>query len=91
MKLSVRKSLPPLAADFISLFCVAAQLCSKAMEVVTASKNLRAEMKSMIQTIYSNKTEAHHKIASATTDAMTEAKSRQVRIGLGPVILLPIF
>ena len=63
-----------------TLLYFSAQLCSKVMEMIAASKALRNEMKSMIQSIYASKAEAHHKITYGLAKSVVDSKAHQVCI-----------
>ena len=55
-----------------------AQLCSKATEVITASKTVRGEIKSLVVSVQARKTEAHEKITSTVAKHVQEARAEKV-------------
>lgn len=55
-----------------------AQLCSKAAEVITASKAVRGEIKSLVVSVQARKTEAHEKITSTIAKHVQEARAEKV-------------
>ena len=56
-----------------------AQLCSKAAEVITASKAVRGEIKSLVVSVHARKTEAHEKITSTIAKHVQEARAEKVQ------------
>ena len=56
-----------------------AQLCSKAAEMITASKAVRGEIKSLVVSVQARKTEAHEKITSTVAKHIQEARAEKVR------------
>ena len=53
-------------------------LCSKAVEVISASRAARGEIKSLVVSVQGRKTEAHEKITSAITRHIQEARAEKV-------------
>ena len=53
-------------------------LCSKAVEVISASRAARGEIKALVVSIQGQKTEAHEKITSAITRHIQETRAEKV-------------
>ena len=56
-----------------------AHLCGKAVEVITASKAVRGEIKSLVVSVQARKTEAHERITSAIAKHVQEARAEKVQ------------
>ena len=72
-----------------SIICTA-QLCCKVVEVIGASKNLRSEMKSLVQSAYSNKAEAHEKITAAVAKSVEGVRAHQVKLVVVVVVEIAV-
>ena len=56
----------------------AAQLCSQALEMVTASRAVRGEIRSLVVSVQARKTQARERITTAVAKNMEEAKAHKV-------------
>ena len=59
-----------------------AHLCSKAVELITASKTVRGEIKSLVVSVQARKTEAHEKITSTIAKHVQEARAEKVQYSI---------
>ena len=57
-----------------------AELCTKAVESISASRRVRGEIKSLIVSVQTKKMEAHGKITSAISRKVEQAKTQQVSV-----------
>ena len=55
------------------------QLCSKANEVIIASRTIRGEIKPLVVSVQASKTEAHGKIQTAISESVEQAKLQKVK------------
>lgn len=58
----------------------AAQLCSQALALVTASRGVRGEIKSLVVSVQARKIQAHERITAAVAKNMEEAKTHKREI-----------
>ena len=56
------------------------QLCSKANEVIIASRTIRGEIKPLVVSVQASKTEAHGKIQTAISESVEQAKLQKVQL-----------
>ena len=59
-------------------FLPSAPLCSRAVEVLSASKKVRAGIEGVIVSLHSQKTQAHKTVTSAVVQSVQEANSKKV-------------
>ena len=55
------------------------QLCSKANEVIIASRTIRGEIKPLVVSVQASKTEAHGKIQIAISESVEQAILQKVQ------------
>ncbi len=53
-------------------FVITAQMCSKVLEAISASKTVRSEIKTVISSAQNAKNEAHRKISTAVTKTVED-------------------